>query len=274
MAARKKKAKKTVLPQQQAADLGQSGLEAKIEKLEQRVEYLEQANRVYLDALELAKSFGDFQESINEMQEPGIILSETKARAWKLIEFDVQALFLMQEENSNFRLADCDPEEWNEQVQQEFEKLIEDGIVSMAINDQRPIMLASNNKEYQLLVHVLATCSRVRGMFLGLVRSDEADIPDVLLSLLSILLNSSANALESYELYGVIREQKSKLEELLRQRTSELTDLHDELDIRVQKKLEEMQAELDKAQEQISVANMALLWFKDHSLLNGSQNGS
>lgn len=250
----------------------QADLEAKIEKLEQRIEYLEQSNRVYLDALELAKSFGDFQESINELGEPQLILSETKARAWKLIEFDAQAIFLMQEENSNLRLADCDPEDMNDMVLEEFEMLIEDGIIAMAINDNRPIMLSSSTKEYQLLVHVMATCSRVRGMFVGLVKSTEAEIPEVLLSLLSILLNSSANALESYELYGVIREQKNQLEELLRQKTGELNGLQDEIDIRVQKKLEQMQSELDKAQEKNSDSNMALLWFKDYCLLNTSSS--
>ncbi|MFO7878045.1 MAG: hypothetical protein R6U55_15825 [Desulfovermiculus sp.] len=251
---------------------GQLDLEATIQKLEQRIEYLEQSNRVYLDALELAKSFGDFQESINELREPRLILSETKSRAWKLIEFDAQAIFLMQEENSNFRLAACDPEDMKDLVLEEFEVLIEDSIVAMAINDNRPIMLSSSTKEYQLLVHVMATCSRVRGMFLGLIKSTEAEIPEVLLSLLSILLNSSANALESYELYGVIREQKNQLEELLRQKTGELNGLQDEIDIRVQKKLEQMQAELDKAQEKSSDSNIALSWFKDYCLLNTSKS--
>jgi len=244
-----------------------TGLEQEIQKLEQRVEYLEQANRIYLDALELAISFGDFQESINKMQEPDVILSETRARAFKLIQFDVQSMFLMQGEDSDFSLALCDTEEMQEQVLKEFEMLIDDGIIAMSINDKRPIMLASSDKEYQLLVHVMATSSRVRGMFLGMIKSGEAEIPEVLLSLLSILLTSSANALESYELYGVIREQKSKLEELLRQRSGELTGLQDEMDIRVQKNLQQMQAEVDRAREEVVSANMALTWFRDHCLI-------
>ncbi len=272
VASRRKKTPEVIEPkpepqQEQPAPKASAGLEQDIQKLEQRLEYMEQANRVYLDALELAMSFGDFQESINKMQEPDVILSETKARAWKLIEFDVQSMFLMQEENSNFSLSHCDPEEMQEQVLKEFEMLIDDGIIAMSINDNRPIMLASSDNEYQLLVHVMATSSRVRGMFLGMIKSGEADIPEVLLSLLSILLASSANALESYELYGLIRQQKSKLEELLRQRNGELTGLQDEMDIKVQKNLQQMQAEVDKAREEVVVANMALTWFRDHCLL-------
>jgi len=154
-----------------------------------------------------------------------------------------------------------------EQIQQEMDKLIDEGMIAQAINEKRSLMFASSDKEYQLLVHVMATSSRVRGMFLGMIKSGEAEIPEVLLPLLSILLTSSANALESYELYGLIREQKSKLEELLRQRSGELTGLQDEMDIRVQKNLKQMQAEVDRAREEVVSANMALTWFRDHCLI-------
>jgi len=273
MGLQKKRVKKSFLPkhQEQFVPGKLKVLEAELEEFKKRVEYLEQANTLYLDALELAMTFGDFQESINKCQDPQLILSETVARAEKLIDFDVQSIFLMQEEDSNFRLAKCDPQEMTDQVQQEFETLIDEGVMAMAINDKKPVMLASRNNEYQILIHVLATCSRVRGMFVGMIKSEEADIPEVLLSLMSILLNSSANTLESYELYSVIREQKAKLEELLRQRTSELTDLRDEMDIRVQKKLEQMQADLDRAKEEVIVADTALLWFKDHVLMTRSE---
>jgi len=273
VASQRKKAPETVEqprpePQQsQPAQKASTSLEQDIHKLEQRIEYLEQANRVYLDALELAMSFGDFQESINKMQEPDVILAETRDRASKLIDFDVQSMFVMQEENSNFNLSLCDPEDMQEQVLKEFEMLIDDGIIAMSINDKRPVMLSSSDNEYQLLVHVMATSSRVRGMFLGMIKSGEADIPEVLLSLLSILMASSANALESYELYGLIRQQKSKLEELLRQRSGELTGLQDEMDIRVQKNLQKMQEKVDRAKEEVMAANMAMTWFRDHSLL-------
>lgn len=274
MGLQKKRVKKSFLPkqQEQLVQSRQKVLEEELDKFKQRVEHLEEANRLYLDALELAMNFGDFQESLNKFQDPQLIVSETMARAEKLIEFDVQAVFLMHEEDSNLRLANCHPEELTEQVQQEFDTLIEEGVIAMAINDKRPMMLASRDKKYQILVHVLATCSRVRGMFVGMIESGEADIPEVLLSLMSILLNSSANTLESFELYSVIREQKAKLEELLRQRTSELTDLRDEMDIRVQKKLEQMQAELEKAREDYVAADAALLWFKDHVLMTSDED--
>ena len=254
-------------PQQnQLTNKGPTGLKQDVHSLEQRVKYLEEANRVYLDALELAMSFGDFQESVNRMEEPDTILSQTMDRAGQLIDFDAQAFFLMQEENSDFKLALCHPEEMQEQIQQEMDKLIDEGMIAQAINEKRSLMFASSDKEYQLLVHVMATSSRVRGMFLGMIKSGEAEIPEVLFSLLSILLASSANALESYELYGLIREQKSKLEELLRQRSAELTDLQDEIDIRVQKNLKQMQAEVDRAREEVVAANMTLSWFRDHCL--------
>jgi len=274
MGLQKKRVKKSFQPrhQEQLVPGKQKVLEEELDAFKRRVENLEQTNRVYLDALELAMTFGDFQESVNKFQDPQLILSETMARAEKLIDFDVQFIFLMREEDSNFQLAECDPQEMTDQVKQEFEKLIDEGVIAMAINDKKPVMLASRDNEYQLFIHVLATCSRVRGMFVGMIKSGEADIPEVLLSLMSILLNSSANTLESFDLYSVIREQKTKLEELLRQRTSELTDLKDEMDIRVQKKLEQMQAELESAREEVVAAGAALLWFKDHVLMTSDED--
>ena len=273
MGLQKKRARKSFLPknQEQLIPGKLKAQEEELNEFKQRVEYLEQANKLYLDALELALTFGDFQESINKYQDPQLIVSETIARVEKLIDFDVQSIFLMREEDSNFQLAECIPREMTDQVQQEFEILIDEGVMAMAINDKKPVMLPSRDNEYQFLIHVLATCSRVRGMFVGMIKSEEANIPEVLLSLLSILLNSSANTLESYELYSIIREQKAKLEELLRQRTSELTDLRDEMDVRVHKKLEQMQAELDRTKEEVIAADAALLWFKDHLLMTRSE---
>jgi PAS domain S-box-containing protein len=49
-------------------------------------------------------------------------------------------------------------------------------------------------------------------MFVGLLEKDKTDIPDISLSLLSIILFNSSNALESFELYNMIREINVNLE--------------------------------------------------------------
>ncbi len=237
------------------------------QKLEQRVEYLEQVNRIYQDALELARSFGDFQESISNLHKPENILSESIERAGKLIEFDAQSIFQVQEEQSDLSLQICDSEEMKDQVLKEFEILVNNGTIDLAVKEGHPVMVASSGNEFQVLIQGLVSGSNVRGVFIGLIRTEEADIPEVLFPLLSIVLSGCANALEACELYSKINAKKEKLEEALRRKTAELTALQDEMDIRVNKKLEQMQKELDSTREEITAMDNALLWFKDHSLL-------
>ena len=61
-------------------------------------------------------------------------------------------------------------------------------------------------KEEYIILHVMSTSSRIRGMFMGLAGKSAPDIPDLTLSLLSIILLNSSNALESHEMWQMIRE--------------------------------------------------------------------
>ncbi len=243
------------------------------QKLKQRLEYLEQVNRIYQDALELAESFSDFQESIVKVHETDEILSETLKRASKLIEFDVQSIFLMDDEMPGFSLKVCDSEETKDQVLKEFEILVNNGTLELATKDRFPLMVSSSCNEFRVLIYALATDYKINGLFFGMIRSEDADVPEILFSLMSILLSGCVNTMETCELKRSNHalkeklEELSRLEELLRSKNAELTSLQDEMDIRG-KKLEQIQDELDRTREEIAVADKALLWFKDHSLLN------
>ena len=72
-----------------------------------RVQYLEEVNRLTLDALDVVASLFDFQESIKSLQDQSSILDETRTRVLKLIPFEATAFFLVNEDNSEFYLADC-----------------------------------------------------------------------------------------------------------------------------------------------------------------------
>jgi signal transduction histidine kinase/CheY-like chemotaxis protein len=72
------------------------------------------------------------------------------------------------------------------------------------------------------MLHVIATYSRIRGMFVGLLPDKKNMIPDKSLTLLSIILLNTANALESLEFYRLLRDQNSILEEKIEERTKAL----------------------------------------------------
>ncbi len=190
-----------------------------IKYLEERIEYLEELNRFTLDTLEMAASLGDFQTSINKLQEPSLILDETRSRVQRLIPFQTLAFLLVDEVDHEFFLASCQPESDKEFLKNEVDFLIDNGTFAWTLRERRPVMVSSKNYQRQLVLHVMATSSRVRGMFVGLLEKRETNIPDTALSLLSIILLNSSNALESFELYKMIREITKNLEKKENYRT-------------------------------------------------------
>ena len=180
--------------------------------LEERVLYLEDINRFTLDALELATSLGDFQPTINKLQDPATILDETSSRIQRLIQLEAIAFFLVDEDTNDFSLTRIEPEHYDQYIQSEVDYLIDDGTFAWALREKRPIIVSSSKYEKQVILHLMATSSRIRGMFIGLLGKGHNDIQDLSLSLLSIILINSSNALESLELYRMIGEIKKNLE--------------------------------------------------------------
>ncbi len=170
-------------------------------ELEDRIRTLEEQARLTLDILEMASSLGDFQPSINKLHEPDQILAETCKRISRFVSFHATAFYLVDEPTNDFILRMCEPTVHEEVVRREVAHLIDTGIFAMAIRENRPITVYSQDGNHRLVLHVLATSSRVRGMFVGLTTRAERSISSILLALLSIVLKNCANAIESFELY-------------------------------------------------------------------------
>ena len=193
--------------------------EKQIKYLEDRVRYLEEVNRFTIDALEMAASLGDFQASINKRQEPSMILNEARSRIKRLIQFQAMAFFLVNEADNDFFLASCEPEDCGLYLKNEIDVFIDNGTFAWILKERRPVKVSTRNRKKQVILHALTTSSRVRGMFVGLLEKDKTDVPDISLSLLSIILLNSTNALESFELYRMIREINQSLEKKENYRT-------------------------------------------------------
>ncbi len=201
----------------------------RITDLENRVKYLEEINRLTLDALDQAVLLGDFQTSINKLHSPAVILEETRSRIHSLIPFEAISFYLVDESNSEFYLYKCDPESLEHNFQAEVDRYIEDGSFAWALRERHPIFLYTRDKKKKILLHVMTTASRIRGMFAGLLTRGEMDVPLISLSLVSIILRHSANALESYELYSMIKEINQNLESMVEDRTRELESSREQL---------------------------------------------
>lgn len=184
------------------------------DRLEQRVKHLERQARLTYDILEMAATLGDFQTNINKLQEPSEILRETTSRIQGFIPFLVTAYYLVDETTQDFNLALCLPKEQEKQLVEEVSYLIDNGVYALALRENSPIHVHSRTGRQRLVLHSLSTSSRTRGMFVGLLGRSEHTVSGLVLSLLSIILKNCANALESFELYRLFRENEKRYREL------------------------------------------------------------
>src|SRR5512139_467137 len=201
--------------------------------LESRLEYLEEVNRFTIDALEMAASLGDFQSSLQKLDEPHAILKEMGSRIKRLIPFDVIAFYLVDEVTSDFYLGAAQPPDQQDDIKQEVEFLIDNGTFAWALRENRAVLVSTSDFRRKLVLHAMTTVSRIRGMFVGLLPAEESNIPGVSIALLSIILLNSANALESFELYRMIQKARDQLEIRVRERTTELARTNEKMQLEI-----------------------------------------
>ena len=187
-----------------------------------RIDYLEENRRFIQNSLEMALSLGDFQKNINKGYGPENILHEADKRISRLIPFEANGLYLVDQETSNFNLAVCSDNAQEKYIKAEVDHMIDQGYFAWAIREKRGVMVTSRDHSRKFVLHVIATYSRIRGMYVGLMPEKNSKIPDTSLTLLSIILLNTANALESLEFYSLLRNQNEVLEKKVEERTQAL----------------------------------------------------
>jgi signal transduction histidine kinase/ActR/RegA family two-component response regulator len=194
------------------------------ELLLSRIDYLEENRRFIQHVLDMAVSLVDFQENIVNSHGPEGLLQEAEKRIRFLIPFEAGALYLVDQDSADFTQALCNPPEAQDVFAAEVEGLIEKGFFAWAIRERRGIGIATGQPNKRMILHVIATQQRIRGMFIGLIDDSRHQIPDTSLTLLSIILLNTANALESLEFYRLMRHQKNTLEREVEERTQALAE--------------------------------------------------
>jgi len=192
------------------------------EKLLARIDYLEENRRFIQNVLEMALSLGDFQENINKGYGPEHVLQEADKRISRMIPFEANAHYLVDQEKSDFNLSVCNENRLKTFIQKEVDHMIEQGYFAWAIREKRGVLISSKDHSRKFILHIIATYSRIRGMFIGLLPEKNSGIPDTSLTLLSIVLLNTANALESLEFYSLLRNQNENLEKMVEERTQTL----------------------------------------------------
>ncbi len=199
------------------------------ENLQARIEYLEENGRLIQNGLEMALSLGDFQEDINKGYDEKFILQEAERRIRYLIPFDASAFYLIDQDQSDFIFSFCEPSEKRQFMEDQVGSMIEKGLFAWAIRERRGVTLSSHDHSRRLMLHVIATASRIRGMFVGLLPDKKDIIPDKSMSLVSFILLNTANAVESLEYHNLLRDQNSILEKKVEERTKALARSENQL---------------------------------------------
>ena len=199
------------------------------ETLQTRIEYLEENRRLIQNALEMALSLGDFQENINKGYGSENILKEAEKKINYLIPFEANAFYLVDQDQSDFNLSLCEPSEKKQFIEDQIDYMIDKGFFAWAIRERRGVTISSHDHSKQLMLHVIATYSRIRGMFVGVLPDKKNIIPDKSMTVLSIILLNTANTLESLEFYQLLRNQNSILEKKVEERTKALANSEKQL---------------------------------------------
>ncbi len=194
--------------------------------LEQKLDYIEDINRYTVDMLEQALSLFDFnlRDQANKKHYSRYdLLQDAEIRVRKILHLEDVAFFLVDEQEYDFELAHKSGHTDQEFVNSEIERLIDNWAFSWALRKKRPIFLACSDPSMQVILHVMSTSSRIRGMFFATITKKKArSVPDVSLLLLSTTLLVCSNFLESLELYEIVNKNNILLEKKVQERTKQL----------------------------------------------------
>ncbi|MBF0446496.1 MAG: GAF domain-containing protein, partial [Magnetococcales bacterium] len=174
-------------------------------KLQERIDFLEGVNRQHQFALDLAADMVQLHGKTSYTRDPVIVLQEANKFIGRLfVNFTASAFTIVDEEDSTFKLALCDPKSQTASMDALLLELILSSEFAWALNQNRTVVVANKWQGQSVVMHLLSTRHRVRGMFIGILAKKVATLTSTNMNLLSIIFRNTAYALESAELYRML----------------------------------------------------------------------
>ena len=182
----------------------------------------EAKQRFLFNAVELAISIGDIRKENNPSIEIEKIFQFAAEQISQIINFDICGLYKVDQTNSDIKLSACLPAGKQNDLKQIFEFMIENGYIAWALREQRGVSVYSNDIRYRAFLQVIATQSRIRGLFVGLFPVKSRRLPGVSLQGISLVLRNVANALEGLEYLDMHQRQDAELDTKVDKKVDEL----------------------------------------------------
>lgn len=212
-----------------------------VEKIKSRVDYLEKTNSWYFIALERLASLWDLDKDVKLYRDPKFLFVNARKHLQQFMKFRTMAFYMVDESNNQFLLEDCDPESDRELIEIETRHQIEKGNFAWALRQSRPLVVQEQKSGNEMILHAVATKTRVMGMFVGRFEEKVHKVPIEQLNLISIILSNTAYAIENGSLFKHVQNQNLNLEQTVKERTQTLENKARQLkkEIKERTKIEE-----------------------------------
>ncbi len=196
-------------------------ISSELETLRDRNLFLEECNQRNINILDVLASSRDFQEDLNSERENSSIFKATFQQLKRLLPFHKMAFYLNTDDNS-FDLSECLPTDCSEEMEREVDQKISDGSFAWALSQNHPLFVPAIKDDQSVVLQVIATKSRISGMFIGIMPGSNSIIDAPSQNALTIILLNTAYALESNRLNNTIKDHVQNLEQKVTERTREL----------------------------------------------------
>jgi len=216
--------------------------------------HLEETTLLALGALDQAAALSDFSMSFARLEGPEPLLDLCLERVGGLLPFASMGIMLVDESDSSFRMAHSVPPAAAARLDEFAKECIENGTFAFALREKRAVLTPAVADEPRRLLHVVTTVSRTRGMFVAEFRHPTPGLSEVTLSILSIILNNTAQALESHFLHQRIQDMNADLEEKVSRLVSsefELKRIRATQHRLIEEKTSELQTALTKLETEV-----------------------
>jgi signal transduction histidine kinase len=221
-----------------------------LEKIKSRVEYLERTNSWYFIALEGLASLWDLDKDVKLYRDPKFLFENARKHLQQFMKFRTMAFYLVEEPNNQFLLEGCFPESERQLVEKEVLYQIEQGNFAWALRQSRPLVVPDQSSDNELILHRVATKSRVAGMFVGRFEGHVHKVPIEQLNLISIILSNTAYAIENGSLFKHVQNQNLNLEHTVKERTQTLENKARQLKKEIEER-EQIEEELKRSNQDL-----------------------
>lgn len=199
----------------------------KVEFLEQRTQYLEDLNQRFRFSLRILSDFGKLQRRIGTERDLKIIQKEAGKVIFNLLPFHAVG-FVFIKDALDFEFDYIEPTTHSALIKDELEKQISAGNFALAMKQSKAFVTLPLTDEFvgnsnsTVLMHPLTSEGGDIGLFLGFIQEEKQNVNQEVLTLLSIVINTTSLAMENAILYADIKKHNDSLNELVEERTTQI----------------------------------------------------